>query len=123
MADSAGTKPLLVALQNRHRRRVIVGVAQAEMKPHATALLEKLLSSVVQDDERLARFLPPHFHVLPAQLLADPRAERFGNGFFGREAGRQKRRREAVRQAIGDFPGPQNALQEALAEFFVGSAD
>src|SRR6266568_5492855 len=87
---------LLSALQNRHRRRVILGVAEAEMKFRAAAALEKFLPVVVENDKRLARFLAPHFQVLPAELFADARAERLGDRLLGREAGGEKRRREPV---------------------------
>src|SRR6266568_3908361 len=86
----------LFALQNRHRRRVILRVAEAEVKFRAAAPLEKFLSVVVQNDERLARCLAPHFEVLPAEMFADPRAERFGDGLLGREACGEKRRRVPV---------------------------
>src|ERR1051326_5756698 len=116
-------KKLLFSLQNCHGRRVVVRVAEAEVKSRAAAPLEKLLAAVVQNDERLARFLAADFHVLPAELFANARAEGFGDGFLGREPGRQKRRRVPVREAIGDFRGPQNAVQKPLAEFPVGSGD
>src|SRR5438876_858186 len=85
-----------VPFQNRHRRGVILGVAEAKVKFRAAAPLEEFLPVVVQNDERLARFLAAHFQVLPAELFADPGAERLGDGLLGRETGGEKRRREPM---------------------------
>jgi hypothetical protein len=52
----------------------------------------------VQHHERLAGFLAPDLHVLPAQLRADAGAERLGNGLLGREPRREERRGIFVRQ-------------------------
>src|SRR5437016_9246144 len=109
--------------QNRHRRRIIVRVTQAELKPCATALLEKFRSVVVQDDEGLARFLAAHFHVLPSQLLSNSGAERFGDRLFRRKTRGEERRGISMGETIGDLDRAQDAIQKTLAKFFVGSAD
>ena len=110
-------------LQNRHGRGVIRRMAQADEQPFCATRREQLFAFTVQHHKRFAGFLAPDFHVLPAECRADAGAERFGNGFLGREPRREERGRVFVRPAIRDFAWQQNPVHEPLAEFFVGGGD
>ena len=112
-----------LSFQNRRRRRVIGRVAQADKQSFRAAGLEQFFPLAVQDHERLAGFLAPDFHVLPAELRADAGAERLGNGLLGRESHGQERRGILVRETVGDFVRVQDAVHEPLAEFFVRRRD
>src|SRR5262245_49634314 len=75
------TKPNL-RFQDGHGRGIMAGVAQREMNDPGLSLRQQACAGVVEYHERLAGFLPAHFHVLPSQLRANARAERFGDRFL-----------------------------------------
>ena len=77
----------------------------------------------MQHHERFAGFLAADFDVPPAQLRANAGAERLGDGLFGRKAHGQKRRRLAMRKAVGDLVRQQNPADEAFAKFFMRRRD
>src|SRR5262249_26963970 len=65
------------AFQNRHRRRVVFRMAQADQHGPRVSFLEQLLAFAVQNDIRLAAILASHLHIAPAELRADAGAEGF----------------------------------------------
>src|SRR4051812_47201524 len=77
----------------------------------------------MHDDVGFTAFLSTDFHIMPAELGADARAERFRYGFLRCESRRQKRPRFFVRQTIADLTRQQNAIHESLTKFFIGSFD
>jgi hypothetical protein len=93
-------------------------VADADEQLPRLARFKKFFPLAVQDHKRLAGFLFANLHVLPAELRADARAERLGNGLLGREPRRKERRGILVCQAIRNLVRQQDPVHKLLAEFF-----
>ena len=70
----------------------------------------------MQSHKRFAAFPVFHFHVMPAELRPDARAERLGNRLLRRKPRRDEWRGYFVRPAIGDFLRQQDALKETVAK-------
>src|SRR5271168_2382191 len=68
------------ALQNGHRRRIILCVTQTDEDRASAAGKQQLLTVLVQDHVWLAALLACDFHVVPAKLRADSGSEGLGNG-------------------------------------------
>jgi len=60
---------------------------------------------------------------MPAEFRADAGGEGFGNGFLRGEAGGEVLVRVAHAEAVGDFAGGENAVEEGRAVAFVRGAD
>ena len=79
------------------------------------------LAFAVEDNIRFPGLLAAYFHVLPAQLPSDAGAEGLGDGFLAGKARRQIGAGGFVREAVGQFGGAEDSLQESGAELFAGS--
>ena len=83
----------------------MLGVAETDQQITCPAFLKQFCSLGVQFHERFAAFPAHHLHVLPAQLGADPGAERFADRLLRGEPRGQKRPGSCVGEAIADFSG------------------
>ena len=63
--------------QDSHRHGVILRVAETQVDHAPATRFEQSRAAIVQNDVRLAGFLPANLDVLPAQLRTDPGAESF----------------------------------------------
>src|SRR5262245_32026195 len=70
------------AFQDGHGRGVLLGMAQAQMHDAPLASVQQAQSLPMQDHVRFTAFFAGHFEVLPAQMLSDAGAKRFGDGLF-----------------------------------------
>src|SRR6185295_6396707 len=77
----------------------------------------------MQNDERLPTLLTLDFHILPREVTANARAERFRDRLLRRETGRDMRCRRLVQEAVADFVGAKNASEEAFPEPLEGAAN
>src|SRR5436190_6694143 len=98
-------------------------MAQADQDGASLALLQELLAAPMEDHKGFTAFLPPHFHVVPAQLSADPGAKSLGNRLFGGKSRREEGCGNTVRQAIADLVRVQNPIEKPVAKPFVRGAD
>ena len=103
-------------LQNGHRRGVMVGVAETQMDDAAGALMEEAQPGAMQNHERLPAVFPAHFHVLPAEVLADPGPEGLRDRFLGGKSRREERGGVLVRERVGDLGRLEDAVHEPLTE-------
>jgi hypothetical protein len=100
-----------------------LGMAQAYQDDAGLAFLEEPQAGSMENNEWFTALLSSHFHVLPAQLGADPGAKSLGNGLFGRESRREERRWNAVRQAIFNLVGVKDPVEKSFPKPLVGGSD
>src|SRR6266404_464067 len=72
---------------------------------------------------RFAAVALADFHVLPAEMMPDARAERLRDGFLRREARCEMQFGKLQAVTVGHFAGPKTTVQEPLAELVDGMPD
>jgi prepilin-type N-terminal cleavage/methylation domain-containing protein len=113
----------LTRLENGHRGRDQLGVAQADVYRLAPALSQQPLASVVQEDMGLTGIVVFDLHIEPTELTANAGPECLRNRFFSREPRRHVRCHHAMRSAVFQFRKSEDAVQKAVAETLVSLAN
>ena len=94
---SRSGSPALQRFQHRHGRRVDLGMAQTDINRPPIPRLQQGCAGSVQNNGRFTRLAPDNFHIVPAEMFANARAERFGDRFLGGESGRDMARGQPMR--------------------------
>jgi len=98
------------------RRGVVLAMGQTDKDGRDAARFRQVRSFAVEHRVRFAAVALANLHVLPTEVMTNAGAERLGDRFLCRETGGEMQRGEFHAVAVGNFLGPEAAVQKPLAK-------